>query len=113
MRRVTRRLLAASLFVLPLLPIAASAQTYRSKPIHFIVPFPPGASPDLTARIIGEAMSGLLAQPIVVENRPGAAAAIGSDLVPKSKPDGYTMGISGVGATAIIPLIDPKLSYSP
>jgi len=113
MLRTGWRLLAASLFVLPLIPVGAIAQSYPDKPIHFIVPFPPGASTDLTARIIGEAMSGLLGQPIVVENRPGAAAAIGIDLVAKSRPDGYTMGISGVGATAIIPLIDPKLSYSP
>ena len=113
MQRMALRLLAASFLALPFLSVGAQAQTYPNKPIHFIVPFPPGASTDLTARIIGEAMAGLLGQAIVVENRPGAAAAIGIDLVAKSKPDGYTMGISGVGATAIIPLIDPKLPYSP
>lgn len=107
------RFLACALALQLFLPAVAAAQTYPDKPIRFIVPFPPGASTDLTARIIGETMSALLGQPIVVENKPGAAAAIGIDLVAKSKPDGYTMGISGVGATAIIPLIDPKLPYSP
>src|SRR5690349_965444 len=89
------------------------AQTYPDKPIRLIVPFAPGGSTDLTGRIVGEALANILKQPVVVENRPGAAATIGIDLVAKSKPDGYTLGVSGVGATAIVPLIDPKLPYSP
>ncbi len=89
------------------------AQTYPDKPIRLIVPFAPGGSTDLTGRIVGEAMANILKQPVVIENRPGAAATIGIDLVAKSKPDGYTLGISGVGATAIVPLIDPKLPYQP
>lgn len=89
------------------------AQTYPDKPIRLIIPFAPGGSTDITGRIIGEALGNILKQPLVVENRPGAAATIGIDLVAKSKPDGYTLGISGVGATAIVPLIDSKLPYQP
>lgn len=106
-------LLVAQVLAANFLPGEATAQNYPDKPVRFIIPFPPGGSTDLTARIIGEAMSASLGQPMVLENRPGAAAAIGIDMVAKAKPDGYTIGISGVGATAIIPIIDPKLSYSP
>ena len=94
-------------------PTELSAQTYPDKPIRLIVPFTPGGSTDATARIVGEAMSEILGQPVVIENRPGAAATLGIDIVAKSKPDGYTLGVSGVGATAIIPIIDPKLPYHP
>lgn len=94
-------------------PSELSAQTYPDKPIRLIVPFTPGGSTDATARIVGEAMSEILGQPVVIENRPGAAATLGIDIVAKSKPDGYTLGVSGVGATAIIPIIDPKLPYHP
>jgi tripartite-type tricarboxylate transporter receptor subunit TctC len=103
--------LLACLFVAA--PTGLSAQTYPNKPIRLIVPFTPGGSTDATARIVGEAMSAILGQPLVIENRPGAAATLGIDLVAKSKPDGYTLGVSGVGATAIIPIIDPKLTYHP
>jgi tripartite-type tricarboxylate transporter receptor subunit TctC len=94
-------------------PSSVIAETYPSKPIKLIVPYAPGGSTDATARIIGEAMGHILGQPLVIENRPGGTATIGIDLVAKSKPDGYTLGVSGLGATAIIPLIDPKLGYSP
>jgi tripartite-type tricarboxylate transporter receptor subunit TctC len=110
------RLLSAVLALLLLVAVGTDqglAQTYPDKPIRLIVPFTPGGSTDLTGRIVGEAMSNILKQPVVVENRPGAAATIGIDLVAKSKPDGYTLGVSGVGATAIVPLLDPKLPYQP
>ena len=96
-----------------LAPAHLAAQSYPTKPIRLIVPFTPGGSTDATARIVGEAMATILGQAVVIENRPGAAATLGIDLVAKSKPDGYTLGVSGVGATAIIPLIDPKLPYHP
>ena len=103
--------LLACLFVIA--PTHLAAQSYPTKPIRLIVPFTPGGSTDATARIVGEAMAAILGQPLVIENRPGAAATLGIDLVAKSKPDGYTLGVSGVGATAIIPIIDPKLPYHP
>ena len=66
----------------------------------------------MTARIIGEGLAAELKQPFVIENRPGAAGTIGVDLVAKSKPDGYTIGLSGVGPTSIIPAIDKNLAYN-
>lgn len=107
------RILGLGLVLMVSTPADLSAQSYPDKPIRLIVPFTPGGSTDATARIVGEAMSEVLGQPVVIENRPGAAATLGIDLVAKSKPDGYTLGVSGVGATAIIPIIDPKLSYQP
>jgi len=95
------------------IPATLAAQPYHNKPVRFIVPVAAGGSTDTTARIVAEAMSASLGQPFVIENRPGAATTIGIDLVAKSKPDGYTVGISGVAAIAIIPNIDPKLSYNP
>jgi len=94
-------------------PAQLAAQSYPNRPVRFIVPVAPGGSTDTTARIVAEAMSSTLGQPFVVENRPGAATTIGIDIVAKSKPDGYTVGISGVAAIAIIPNTDSKLSYNP
>ena len=91
----------------------AAAQTYPDKSVRLIVPFPPGGATDVTARILADELSTRFKQTFVVENRAGAAGAIGIDQVAKSKPDGYTLGVSGVGPTAIFPILDPKLSYSP
>ena len=113
MWRLLCAILASSALFAPGSLSESFAQTYPDKPIRLIVPFAPGGSTDLTGRIIGEALSNILKQPVVIENRPGAAATIGIDLVAKSKPDGYTLGVSGVGDTAIVPLIDPKLPYQP
>jgi tripartite-type tricarboxylate transporter receptor subunit TctC len=113
MRRTLCALLAMSCMLAQAAIGGAAAQGYPDKAVRVIVPFTPGGSTDLTGRIISEAMSTALKQPFVVENRPGAAATIGIDLVAKAKPDGYTLGVSGVGATAIVPLLDPKLPYSP
>ncbi len=109
MRAVIALLTMACLAV----PINAGAQSFPNKPIKLIVPYTAGGSTDATARIVGEAMSSILGQPVVIENRPGGTATLGIDLVAKSKPDGYTLGVSGVAATAIIPIIDSKLSYNP
>src|SRR5690606_7045207 len=107
------RIIGLGLLLLISAPADLAAQSYPDKPIRLVVAFTPGGSTDATARIAGEAMSEVLGQSVVSENRPGAAATLGIDLVAKSKPDGYTLGVSGVGATAIIPIIDPKLPYQP
>jgi tripartite-type tricarboxylate transporter receptor subunit TctC len=92
-------------------PVAA--QTYPDKSVRMIVPFPPGGATDVTARILADELTVRFKQTFIVENRAGAAGTIGIDQVAKSKPDGYTLGVSGVGPTAIFPILDPKLSYSP
>jgi len=92
------------------LPFAA-AQTFPSKPITIVVPFPPGGGPDLAARVLAEKMAPKLGQPVVVDNRPGAGGALGTDLVDKSAPDGLTLVLATVGH-AILPAMG-KLPFDP
>ena len=89
----------------------AQGQTWPSKPITYIVPFPPGGTSDLTARLIGQEIGKGLGQPVVVENRAGANGNIGSAAVAKAPPDGYTLLLSGVGSNAINHGLYPKLPY--
>jgi tripartite-type tricarboxylate transporter receptor subunit TctC len=77
------------------------AQTYPSKPIRFIVPFPAGGSTDAVARAMQPALEKLLGQPVVVENRAGAGGVLGVDAIAKAAPDGYTIGIAGAGALGV------------
>ena len=104
---ISSRLLAV---ILLLLVPAASAQDYPAKPIRLIVPFPPGAPNDIIARVIGQKMSELIKQPIIVDNRGGQGGALGTDAVAKAEPDGYTIGISSAGALAISPSME-KVAY--
>jgi tripartite-type tricarboxylate transporter receptor subunit TctC len=88
----------------------ASAQTYPSRPIHLIVPYPAGGGTDFFARLVGQKMSELAGQPIVVENKPGAATNLGADFVAKAPPDGYTLLINS-GAPAINMALYKNLGY--
>ena len=95
---------------------AAQAQTpdanWPSKPIRWIVPFPPGGAMDAIARTLGEKAARTLGQPFVIENRPGAGGNIGADFVAKSPADGYTLMITSIGMATNKPLYR-KLSYDP
>lgn len=100
-------LLAASLFA------AAAHAVYPDKPIRIIVPYPPGGTTDLLTRLIGQKLSDDLKQPVVVDNRAGAAAMIGSDLAAKAVPDGYTLLSTGAGPHVINVSLFPKIPYDP
>jgi tripartite-type tricarboxylate transporter receptor subunit TctC len=82
---------AAALLAAP----ALLAQTYPTKPIRLVVPFPPGAASDFLARVVGQRMTEAYGQQVVVENRPGAGGLIGSQIIAKANPDGYTLGLVG------------------
>src|SRR5437867_12047562 len=99
------------LLLLCLSASTAIAQPFPSKPVRWIVPFPPGGSTDIIARIVAQKMSEAWSQPVFVENRAGAAGAIGSDVVAKSAPDGYTLLMGTTSTHAVNPAINPKLPY--
>ena len=91
----------------------ASAQSYPSKPIRLIVPYPPGGPLDIMARAIGQKLTEAWSQPVVVDNRAGAGGNIGADLVAKSPADGYTLLMGAVATHAINPTLYAKLPYDP
>ncbi|KQP23603.1 tripartite tricarboxylate transporter substrate binding protein [Pseudorhodoferax sp. Leaf267] len=92
---------------------AAFAQAFPARPVTLIVPFPPGGGTDTGARVIAEQLSRRWSQPVIVENKGGAAGQIGADYVAKSKPDGYTLLLGNIGTQAINPLLYPKMPYDP
>jgi tripartite-type tricarboxylate transporter receptor subunit TctC len=91
-------------------PALAAAQDFPSKPIRLIVPFPAGGPNDIIARVIGQRMSELLKQPVLIDNRGGQGGVLGTDAVAKAPPDGYTIAISSAGALAISPSME-KVAY--
>jgi tripartite-type tricarboxylate transporter receptor subunit TctC len=93
-----------------LCPALAVAQDFPAKPIKLIVPFPPGGPNDIIARVIGQRMSEIVKQPVVIENRSGQGGVTGTDAVAKSPPDGYTIAIASAGALAISPSME-KVPY--
>ena len=93
-----------------LAPTLAMAQDFPTKPIRLIVPFPPGGPNDIIARVIGQRMSELTKQPVVIDNRGGQGGVLGTDAVAKAQPDGYTIAISSAGALAISPSME-KVAY--
>jgi tripartite-type tricarboxylate transporter receptor subunit TctC len=93
-----------------LLPPSAVAGDFPDKPIRLIVPFPAGGPNDIIARVIGQRMSELIKQPVVIENRGGQAGVLGTDVVAKAKPDGYTIAISSAGALTISPNME-RIAY--
>jgi tripartite-type tricarboxylate transporter receptor subunit TctC len=113
-----RNLLSGLLLLAVLASAAASAQpapkqAWPARPIHMIVPFPAGSSPDLIARLIAEKLSPALGQPVIVENRPGAGGNLGTGLVARAAPDGYTIGLSIPGPLAVNTVLYKKMEYDP
>jgi len=92
---------------------AFADETYPTKPITLVVPYPPGGNTDVVARAFAMPLAKALGQPIVVENKGGAGGAIGASWVAKSNPDGYTMVIGDLGLLCINPIANPSLSYDP
>jgi tripartite-type tricarboxylate transporter receptor subunit TctC len=101
--------LATGLSVL-LAPASAAAQDFPNKPIRLIVPFPAGGPNDIIARVVGQRMSELVRQPVLIDNRGGQAGVLGTDAVAKSSPDGYTIGITSASSLAISPSME-KVPY--
>jgi tripartite-type tricarboxylate transporter receptor subunit TctC len=90
---------------------AAHAQPYPNKPIRIVVPYLAGGAVDVVARTVGQKLSDAFGQPVVVENRAGGASNIGSDLVAKARPDGYTLLLGHSNSNSVAPALYPKLPY--
>jgi tripartite-type tricarboxylate transporter receptor subunit TctC len=99
--------------LLVLLFLVGSAHAWPEKPIRLVVPFPPGGSADTLGRLIGQRLSEQLRTALVVENRPGAGGALGSELVAKSGPDGHTLVVSGIASHVLAPLLPQGTPYDP
>src|SRR6476659_3588751 len=111
--RAIRAAAVAILAILAILPIAgASAQDFPTKPVRFIVPYAAGGSGDLLARLLGDKLSKLWGQQVVVDNKPGAGGLIGTEAAARAEPDGYTIYLATDGPTTIAPSLHKKpLSY--
>ena len=92
------------------IPAAVAAEEFPSRQIRLIVPFPAGGPNDIIARVIGQRMSDLIKQPVLIDNRGGQGGVLGTDAVAKSAPDGYTLAISSAGALTISPSME-KVAY--
>ena len=94
-------------------PSTSSGQAYPTKPIRLVAPFSPGGALDLIARAIGQKVSDSTGRSVIVDNRAGASGAIGSELVAKAAPDGYTLLLGATTTHGINPALNPRLAYDP
>ncbi len=108
-----RRLLQGAAAGATSLALPSFAQPWPARAIKLVVPFPPGSSPDTIARLIAEPLAAALGQPIVVDNKPGAGGNVGTGVVAKAEPDGYTFLFTIQGPLVTAPLLSKGLSYDP
>jgi tripartite-type tricarboxylate transporter receptor subunit TctC len=108
---VARRVLLALAVCLAGWPVSGETQEYPNKPIRFVVPWPPGGGADIASRIVGQRVSELLGQPLVVDNRAGAGGNIGAEIGARAAPDGYTILFGYIGTHAINPGLYRKMPF--
>ena len=113
LRRIVRPLLIATSLTATMVASAQqpTAAAYPSKPIHIVVTFSTGGAPDILARLIGERLSVVWNQPVIIDNKPGAGGNTGADSVAKAAPDGHTIVVGTVGTHAINAALYPKMPY--
>jgi tripartite-type tricarboxylate transporter receptor subunit TctC len=112
-RRAALSAVVALLLPVPLLAVAQTADKWPSRPITYVVPFTPGGSTDVIGRVIAQKLGDALGQPVIVDNKPGAAGAVGAAYVAKAKPDGYTLFGGTISTHAINASLYKSLPYDP
>src|SRR3954468_1657175 len=103
----------AALMLVPAAPAPAHAQTYPTRPVTLVVPFPAGSTTDLVGRILADRLTDALGQRVIVDNRGGAGGMVGSEAVARAEPDGYTLLMGTIGTHSINPYVYPKITYDP
>ena len=108
--RISTALVVFAAFVAP---GAGAQEKFPQRPMRLIIPFAPGASNDITARLIAPKMSEAMGYPVVIDNRPGGGGIVGAELTAHASPDGYTLLMGSPGPLTINPAMIPTLPYSP
>jgi len=108
-----KALCALSAVLMSVVAQAFAAQPYPTKPVRLVIPYPPGGPTDFVGRLVGQKLAPLIKQQVVVDNRPGAGTIIGSEIVARAAPDGYTLLFGTGGGTFLAPLMLPKVPYDP
>ncbi|HSN20205.1 MAG TPA: tripartite tricarboxylate transporter substrate binding protein [Usitatibacter sp.] len=111
--KIRNAFLPVAALLLGMISLAARADAWPTGPVHIVVPFGPGSTPDIVARVVADKLGPRIGKPVIVENKPGAAGNIGTGAVARAEPDGQTIGLSIAGPLGVNSLLFKRLPYDP